>query len=219
MSSQRRNLRSSARRRRQQRQRQSVAESTSAGDWQVVDLTCANYEEQFVDLTDLDGSPVVGPLRTPNNSPIVIPATPTATPMVRHEHDAHMVNDGGASDEDLARNEDNLRDRDLHLISDSDEDLPPVPFKITSKPRTKRSANTDQTASSSAGLVSHAHCPICLESFTEVKSSGCRVMATTCGHVFCEECLRGVLDGLHGCRKCPTCRKKISARSVHPLYI
>ena len=174
------------------RRRQPVAESHRAGGAQpqFVDLTCDDYncEEQFVDLTDLDGSPVV------------IPGTPAAAPVTRNHDDL----------------------RSPYIVSDasvSDDDLPPVPFKITAKPRTKRSVNNGETGNSSTNTSLSAHCPVCLDSFSEVKASGRRVMATTCGHVFCEECLSGILGGPVSSKNCPTCRKKISSRSVHPLFI
>jgi len=189
MSSRRRNLRRSARHRR----RQPVAASRGAGSAQpqFVDLTCDdyNYEEQFVDLTDLDGSP------------IVIPSTPATAPATRNHNDL----------------------RSPYIVSDasvSDDDLPPVPFKLTAKPRSKQSMNSSQTSSSNAADTSpSAHCPVCLDSFSEVKAAGRQIMATTCGHVFCKECLSGVLGSSAGSRNCPTCRKKISSRSVHPLFI
>lgn len=189
MSSRRRSLRRGGRHRR----RQPVAASRRAGTAQpqFVDLTCddCNYEEQFVDLTDLNGSP------------IVIPSTPATVPATRNHDDL----------------------RSPYVVSDasvSDDDLPPVPFKLTAKPRTKQSTSNSQTGSSSAAdTSSSAHCPVCLDALSEVKAAGRQVMATTCGHVFCEECLSSVLRGSAGSRNCPTCRKKISSRSVHPLFI
>ncbi|TKC37076.1 hypothetical protein EI555_009313, partial [Monodon monoceros] len=37
-----------------------------------------------------------------------------------------------------------------------------------------------------------------------------------CGHVFCSQCLR---DSLKNANTCPTCRKKISHKRYHPIYI
>jgi len=185
MSSRRRHLRRTSRRRRQQ----PVTNGNSVP--QVVDLTCDDYvyDEQFVDLTAFDGSPVI------------IPDTPASRP--------------------AATNDDNLLSP--YLVSDgslSDDDLPPVPFKITAKPRTQRLENGGQSNDSGAGTTSSARCPVCLDSFGEVKAAGRQVKATTCGHVFCEECIKGVLlDADVTSRKCPTCRKKLTARSVHPLFI
>jgi len=185
MSSGRRRLRRTSRRRHQQRPAAESVRADGRQQQQVVDLTCDNYDEEFVDLTDFD------------NTPIIIPGTATVRPVTRNEdslHSPYLISDG----------------------SISDDDLPPVPFKITAKPRTKRSTNSGQTSTSTA---SEALCPVCLDSFRDVKASGRQVMATTCGHVFCEECLQGVLNESAAGRKCPTCRKKLSARTIHPLFI
>mmetsp|Transcript_40993 Transcript_40993/g.103087 ORF Transcript_40993/g.103087 Transcript_40993/m.103087 type:complete len:180 (+) Transcript_40993:141-680(+) len=52
-------------------------------------------------------------------------------------------------------------------------------------------------------------CPVCLET--------CRSMtSTTCGHVFCEECIRMAIRTQ---KKCPTCRKNLTARQLHRIYL
>ncbi|KAM4586719.1 E3 ubiquitin-protein ligase RNF4 [Fundulus diaphanus] len=69
------------------------------------------------------------------------------------------------------------------------------------------------TARSTSGLVS---CPICLDLYAEIVDSGRLVVSTKCGHVFCSQCLRDALASSH---TCPTCRKRLTARQYHPLYI
>lgn len=85
-------------------------------------------------------------------------------------------------------------------------------------------------------------CPICLDSYCEVTfhtsvahldgwlnsapwsdcwclqivDSGRLVVSTKCGHVFCSQCLR---DALTSSRTCPTCRKRLTHREYHPLYV
>jgi len=157
---------------------------------QVVDLTCDDYD---CDEQFVDLTDI-------DSSTVIIPDTPTNRPVVS--------------------NDDNLLNS--YLVSDgslSDDDLPPVPFKISAKPRTTRSVNSVTTSSGSASTSSSANCPVCLDSLSEVKAAGRQVMATTCGHVFCEECIKGVLDAQATARRCPTCRKKLTTRSVHPLFI
>jgi len=176
------------------RRRQQPVAGGSSVQRQVVDLTCEehNYNEQFVDLTDFDGSPVI------------IPDTPTSR--------ATAGNDETNSENLLTP----------YLVSDgsvSDDDLPPVPFKISATPRTTRPVNSAQSNSGTANSSPAAQCPVCLDSLSEVKAAGRQVMATTCGHVFCEGCIKGVLNGNFMDRKCPTCRKKLTTRSVHPLFI
>lgn len=55
-------------------------------------------------------------------------------------------------------------------------------------------------------------CPICLENL-----SGRASYSTTCGHIYCEECI----SGLVGCTKtCAVCRRPIARKnSVHRIYL
>lgn len=85
-------------------------------------------------------------------------------------------------------------------------------------------------------------CPICLDSYCEVTfntsvahldewlnsalwldcwclqivESGRLVVSTKCGHVFCSQCLTNALAS--SCT-CPTCRKRLTQREYHPLYV
>uniref|UniRef100_A0A3B3TFP6 Ring finger protein 4 n=1 Tax=Poecilia latipinna TaxID=48699 RepID=A0A3B3TFP6_9TELE len=63
------------------------------------------------------------------------------------------------------------------------------------------------------GLIS---CPVCLDLYSEIVESGRLVVSTKCGHVFCSQCLRDALTSSH---TCPTCRKRLTSRQYHPLYI
>ena len=40
--------------------------------------------------------------------------------------------------------------------------------------------------------------------------------STVCGHVFCEPCIKASIETQ---RRCPTCRKKLTQRQYHPLFI
>lgn len=55
-------------------------------------------------------------------------------------------------------------------------------------------------------------CPICLESKTAV----IEIMSTTCGHVFCGNCIRSAVK-IH--KKCPTCRKKLTLKQFHRIFL
>lgn len=52
-------------------------------------------------------------------------------------------------------------------------------------------------------------CAVCLEEPSHHTT-------TKCGHVFCEGCIKLAIG--HGGR-CPTCRKKVSSKSIHRLFI
>ncbi|KAF1409827.1 E3 ubiquitin-protein ligase RNF4, partial [Spheniscus humboldti] len=64
-----------------------------------------------------------------------------------------------------------------------------------------------------SGTVS---CPICMDGYSEIVQSGRLIVSTKCGHVFCSQCLR---DSLRNANSCPTCRKKLTHRQYHPIYI
>jgi len=52
-------------------------------------------------------------------------------------------------------------------------------------------------------------CAICLG---EMKN----ITATTCGHIFCKECIK---EAIQVTKCCPLCKKKLTLRSIHPIYI
>nr|XP_046262047.1 RING finger protein 4 [Scatophagus argus]XP_046262048.1 RING finger protein 4 [Scatophagus argus]XP_046262049.1 RING finger protein 4 [Scatophagus argus]XP_046262050.1 RING finger protein 4 [Scatophagus argus]XP_046262051.1 RING finger protein 4 [Scatophagus argus] len=94
------------------------------------------------------------------------------------------------------------------VSSDEDEDIPHV-LSTSIAP----SLHTSSSSRSTPGTIS---CPICLDSYSEITESGRLVVSTKCGHVFCSQCLRDTLTSSH---TCPTCRKRLTHRQYHPLYI
>ncbi|ESQ49311.1 hypothetical protein EUTSA_v10021611mg [Eutrema salsugineum] len=53
------------------------------------------------------------------------------------------------------------------------------------------------------------NCPICFCPFTEE-------MSTKCGHIFCNKCIRNAIS----CQaKCPTCRKKVTAKELIRVFL
>lgn len=65
---------------------------------------------------------------------------------------------------------------------------------------------------SSTPKLKMPECAICLESLVD---SAQRV-ATICGHLFCKSCITLAIKTTH---KCPTCRKKLTLKSIHPIYL
>lgn len=59
-------------------------------------------------------------------------------------------------------------------------------------------------------------CPVCLDTFSGIRSRGIQLVSTVCGHVFCQRCLRQCLLTQ---QQCPTCRKRISHNDFHPLFL
>ncbi|XP_042371919.1 RING finger protein 4, partial [Plectropomus leopardus] len=94
------------------------------------------------------------------------------------------------------------------VSSDEDEDTPRVLNTAIMS-----SVQNNSSSRSTPGTIS---CPVCLDSYSEIVESGRLVVSTKCGHVFCSQCLRDALKSSH---TCPTCRKRLTPRQYHPLYI
>lgn len=59
-------------------------------------------------------------------------------------------------------------------------------------------------------------CPICLDSLSQVKEANQQMHSTVCGHLFCGPCIKRVISTT---QQCPTCRQKLDARKIHPIFI
>lgn len=59
-------------------------------------------------------------------------------------------------------------------------------------------------------------CPICMDDDKAIKRRKCQLMSTTCGHVFCDKCIRSAVQLQ---RRCPTCRKKLSLKQLHAIFL
>ncbi|KAM8870959.1 E3 ubiquitin-protein ligase RNF4-like isoform 1-T3 [Spinachia spinachia] len=94
------------------------------------------------------------------------------------------------------------------VSSDEDKDAPPIVNAAI-----VLSVHGNSSCRSTPGTIS---CPVCLDSYSEIVESRRLVVSTKCGHVFCRQCLRDSLTSSH---TCPTCRKRLTHRQYHPLYI
>ncbi|XP_029212837.2 uncharacterized protein [Acropora muricata] len=59
-------------------------------------------------------------------------------------------------------------------------------------------------------------CPICMDDDKAIKRRKSQLMSTTCGHVFCDKCIRSAVQLQ---RRCPTCRKKLSLKQLHAIFL
>ncbi|KAM3866910.1 E3 ubiquitin-protein ligase RNF4 [Diretmus argenteus] len=75
------------------------------------------------------------------------------------------------------------------------------------------SLQASSRARTTPGMIS---CPVCMDTYTEIIDSGRLVVSTKCGHLFCSQCVRDSLTRSH---TCPTCRKKLTHKQYHPIYI
>lgn len=52
-------------------------------------------------------------------------------------------------------------------------------------------------------------CAICMDTMKDETS-------TICGHIFCQTCIQGAINSQ---KKCPTCRKKLTLKNIHRIYL
>lgn len=95
-------------------------------------------------------------------------------------------------------------------VDDSDTDSTPEPIQLRPPPPTTH--RTPRPVPVPVPLVQESppdapKCPICIETYINVKKRGLKIVATRCGHMFCEFCLKTALSA-NG-RKCPKCRKNV----------
>lgn len=85
-----------------------------------------------------------------------------------------------------------------------------VPAPNTSTPYAKR-LNLDDSQDGGATQSVKISCPICLESII-----GRKPVSTTCGHLFCKQCITAALKTV---KKCPMCKKTLKATNFHDIYL
>ncbi|XP_022410469.1 E3 ubiquitin-protein ligase RNF4 isoform X1 [Sagmatias obliquidens] len=173
----------------------------SAGD-EIVDLTCESLEPVVVDLTHSDS--------------VVISITRALLDLSKNQLLALWILSLIVEERRRPRrNGRRLRQEhaDSCVLSSDDEELPRDKdvYVTTHTPRNAREEAA--TGLRPSGTVS---CPICMDGYSEIVQNGRLIVSTECGHVFCSQCLR---DSLKNANTCPTCRKKISHKRYHPIYI
>lgn len=94
------------------------------------------------------------------------------------------------------------------LSSDEEEES-----SLRLSPGLLSSLRDSSRARSTPGAIS---CPVCMDVYSEIMDSGRLMVSTKCGHLFCSQCIRDSLSRAHSC---PTCRKKLTHKQYHPIYI
>jgi hypothetical protein len=57
-------------------------------------------------------------------------------------------------------------------------------------------------------------CGICLEHMGAGTSR--QMWSATCGHIYCGGCLKSAVKAT---RKCPTCRKNLTVKQIHQVFL
>ncbi|KAM9236193.1 E3 ubiquitin-protein ligase RNF4 [Leptosomus discolor] len=159
-------------------------------------------EAEPIELEESAGEEVVD-LTCESSDPVVVDLTHNDSVVVKNQRQRRNLRLRSQRQSDScvlsSDDEDETRDNDVYVTDKVSRELGPL---------------EDETASSKpSGTVS---CPICMDGYSEIVQSGRLIVSTKCGHVFCSQCLR---DSLRNANSCPTCRKKLTHRQYHPIYI
>ncbi|KAL8592146.1 hypothetical protein ACOMHN_033517 [Nucella lapillus] len=92
----------------------------------------------------------------------------------------------------------------ITLDDPSDEELPDVPFTVP-----------DTSATDTATSPVKVTCPVCLETDSQIRRTK-HLCSTTCGHIFCSACIMQAIEAQNAC---PTCRRRITKRQVHKIFL
>nr|XP_006134774.1 E3 ubiquitin-protein ligase RNF4 isoform X1 [Pelodiscus sinensis] len=170
----------------------------------VASVTEMASEAEPIELEESAGEEVVD-LTCESSEPVVVDLTHNDSVVIVEENQRQRRNLGLRSQ----------RQSDSCILSSDDEDESrDNDVYVTNKVSGDLETLEDETASSRpSGTVS---CPICMDGYSEIVQSGRLIVSTKCGHVFCSQCLR---DSLRNANSCPTCRKKLSHKQYHPIYI
>lgn len=97
---------------------------------------------------------------------------------------------------------------DIDSLSDDDDDnddLPAAPF-----------SQAEQSSILSSPAGTRITCPVCMDSDAQIRRDGRQLYSTTCGHIFCSVCIKQSVSTQH---RCPTCRKRLTGKQIHPLFL
>lgn len=151
-----------------------------------------------------DNPPVVVDLTTANNtdSPEIITlddscvqTTKTMKRPMRSKTVIYLSDSDSDSDTQTTKQ----KTKHIKLTKNPPQPTPPLKTKPTSPPPNQLT------------------CPICLETYVNIRKGGTKIVVTRCGHLFCDSCLRkSFKDSL---RKCPKCRKTIPKSNTGVIEI
>lgn len=200
----------------QERNREDVVDVEATAD-------CIDLTDDVIDLT----SPTqLYPPQPLNDRPVyIVPITDrqaVTPPRRRRERRHHVI--------DIVRRIDHLdldeelptpdRGNSPELISpNSPEIIINVPAIGSSENNNRNIEMSPQTynigAVNSPG-IRRISCPVCMDDYKELQQRQVQLMSTICGHVFCKECIEAAVRANH---QCPTCRKRLSERQIHPIFL
>ncbi|KAL5486870.1 hypothetical protein EMCRGX_G019406 [Ephydatia muelleri] len=105
-------------------------------------------------------------------------------------------------------------DEEVEEVNTSERLQPPRHQRST--PPVSHEGSAAPVSSQRSRSRTSVSCRICLETVEQFENSGRQLVATLCGHVFCNVCARNSISRQHAC---PTCRKKITLKQYHRLFL
>lgn len=197
--------------------------SDTEGNDSVVDLTGNSEEEEVIDLTSPGDSCTIvgverdGLARAPpaHDGVDVITVEQVAPPLSITTDDIsilipclssspHSTNNVAPPTPTRADEDDVIIVSSYNPVSRHAHAAPPI-------------LNTSPNIASLSPHISRiVTCPICMETQKNFTMAGSCLVATRCGHLFCDSCLKKAISLSH---KCPTCSSKLSARQFHRIYL
>lgn len=86
-----------------------------------------------------------------------------------------------------------------------------TPLPVCHTPPAQQQRNSTGTSEEDTSKTTSIICPICYETLANR-----RAISTSCGHVFCAQCIK---LSLRTAKKCPICKKGLTrANQMHPVY-
>jgi len=140
--------------------------------------------------------------------------SPPQAPVIPHEQNRSPIRVHARP-----RSVDATRQARFHEVEDEvDEGIVDTTIDLTDSPPPPTPAlDQSPVAEHPAGILAALRCPVCLDTLSAARAKGCRVLATTCGHIFCSNCLPRCVAANS---QCPTCRARLlGPNSYHNLYI
>ncbi|XP_077229148.1 uncharacterized protein LOC143862040 [Tasmannia lanceolata] len=144
-------------------------------------------------------------------NPVVTRRNPVATVELDEDSDIHQGRSGAVVEEPATRL--TLNSCNNHKRNSSNGTIINCELYINleGSHSTKRKNDTEPNheAQSSAPKEPVFSCVICMGPLVEE-------MSTTCGHIFCKDCIKAAIKAQ---KKCPTCRRKLTMNSIHRVFL
>ena len=178
----------------QTQQSSHVPEEDMAAATEVIDMRGESSSEDEIEIVSETWA---APLPPP-------PQPPPPPPQPRSQHQQRDIWLRGLA---LLQSIRERREQQQH----QQEQRQPMPMAAPKKPKLTeaQSKANEEHGLSNESAKGAIKCAVCLGDAEEI-------MATKCGHVFCNQC---ICNAIQASQACPICRTKLDKNQIHPLFI